>query len=58
MSSPLNAVVNTLHLPPKTIQNTYGLSLRTFLASLVTSASVFALQISLFVFLKDKVKHV
>ncbi len=47
----------TLQASPKAAQHAQGLSLRNFLASLTTSASVFAVEVCLFVILKDRLKQ-
>ena len=57
MTSPLNSVGTALYASPEATRHAQLFLLQSFLASLVTSASVFAIEVCLFVLLKDRVKQ-
>jgi len=58
MTSSLSSAGTALNASPEKAQHAQGLSLRTFLASLATSAAVFAIEVCIFVFLKDRLKQI
>ena len=58
MAFTLTNTSTALRASPEAARHAQGLSLRTFLASLVTSASVFAVEVCLFVLLKDRLKQI
>ncbi len=58
MASAVPSTGTLLHTSPDVARRAHGLSIRNFLASLVTSASVSVVEVFLFVLLRDRLKHV
>ena len=58
MTSPLDSAGTALYASPEAARHAQGLSLRNFLASLVTSAVIFATEVCLFLLLKDRLKQI
>lgn len=58
MTSPLGSAGTALYASPEAARHAQGLSLRNFLASLVTSAVIFATEVCLFLLLKDRLKQI
>ena len=56
MTSPLGSAGTALYALPGAARHAQGLSLRNFLASLITSAAIFAIEVCAFVLLKDRLK--
>ena len=58
MTSPLGSAGTALYALPGAARHAQGLSLRNFLASLVTSVAIFAIEVGAFVLLKDRLKQI
>ncbi len=58
MTSPLDSAGTALYASPEAARHAQGLSLRNFLASLVTLATIFAIEVYVFVLLKDRLKQI
>ncbi len=58
MTSPLGSAGTALYASPEAARHAQGLSLRNFLASLITSTAVFATGVCVFVLLKDRFKQI
>lgn len=58
MMSSLSSAGTALNASPEKAQHAQELSLRTFLTSLATFATVFAIEFCIFVFLKNRLKQI
>ena len=58
MISPLGSASTALYASPGVVRYAQGLSLRNFLVSFVISAAIFAIEVCVFVLLKDRLKQI